>query len=324
MSRSVPPRSDELEVSVIGPGRGECVIVHLGDNEWCIVDSCIPRGQKQPVAVEYLAGFGNGALSRVRLIVATHWHDDHIRGLASMLRQIPGADFACSQALNTDQFVTLVESAGAAIQGGSGVDEFASIFQILLEKASAGRERNLVAPRFAIENRRLLQLLGQGRSYPAVVTALSPSDGTVKLALNDIATLIPNAGDTQQRITNQAPNRTSVALWVETGTRQVLLGADLEHSGRSREGWLAVLSAHKHFTSAKVFKVAHHGSINADCPDVWTKMLVDDPIAVITPFSSGKTLPQGSDLKRMGTRTTQLYCTSFWTRKASGTRFARR
>jgi hypothetical protein len=227
-----------------------------------------------------------------------------------MLRQIPCAGFACSQALDTDQFVTLVESASATIQGRSGVDEFASIFQLLLERVSEAREKKLAAPTFAIENRRLLQLSGNTRSFPAAVTALSPSDGTVRLALSDIATLIPNAGETQRRITNRAPNRTSVVLWVEAGTRRVLLGADLEHTDRSREGWLAVLSAHKDPTSATVFKVAHHGSVNADCPDVWAKMLVDNPIAVVTPFNGGKTLPQISDLKRIGTRTERLYCTS--------------
>jgi hypothetical protein len=227
-----------------------------------------------------------------------------------MLRQIPDARFACSQALNTDQFAVLVESAAAAIQGGSGTDEFARVFQILLEKESSGREKELVAPIWAIENRRLLQLSREGRPFHATVTALSPSDGTVKLAFKDIGTLIPRPGDTQRRITNRAPNRTSVALWVETGVRRVLLGADLEHTGSFRDGWGAVLSACTGLTQAAVFKVPHHGSNNADCPELWTKMLIDDPIAVVTPFNGGKPLPQRADLQRLQGRTSKLYCTS--------------
>lgn len=309
MSRSTPPKLDELEVSIIGPGRGECVIVHLGGNVWCIVDSCIARGHSEPVAVEYLNSFENGALRRVRLIVATHWHDDHIRGLASMFRQMPDAHFVCSQALNTDQFLTLVESVGATIQGLSGVDEFASIFKILLERAPDQKARKLASPKWAIANRELLHLAGGAHSFPAAVTAVSPSDGTVKLALNDIATLIPRVGDLQTRITNQAPNRTSVALWVEAGTRRVLLGADLEHTHHSGEGWMAVLASHSDPTTATLFKVPHHGSPNADCPEVWARMLVPNPIAIVTPFSSGRSLPQRSDLRRLRRYTDRLYCT---------------
>ncbi len=309
MSRSTPPKLDELEVSIIGPGRGECVIVHLGGNAWCIVDSCIARGHSEPVAIEYLSSLENGALSGVRLIVATHWHDDHIRGLASIFRQMPDARFVCSQALNTDQFLTLVESAGATIQGLSGVDEFASIFKTLLKRAPDEKARKLASPMWAIANRELLHLAGGTHSFPAAVKAVSPSDGTVKLALNDIAQLIPKAGDLQTRITNRAPNRTSVALWVEAGTRRVLLGADLEHTHHSGEGWMAVLACHSDPAAATVFKVPHHGSPNADCPEVWAKMLVPKPIAIVTPFSSGKSLPRSSDLQRLRRYTDRLYCT---------------
>ena len=41
MSLAAPPRTDELEVSLFGPGVGECVIVHLGAGEWMVVDSCL-------------------------------------------------------------------------------------------------------------------------------------------------------------------------------------------------------------------------------------------------------------------------------------------
>ena len=278
MNRSTAPSPDDLEVSIIGPGRGECVLVHLGNNEWCVIDSCIARGRDEPVAVEYLNNLKNGALSGVRLIVATHWHDDHIRGLASMLRQAPDARFACSAALHTDNFLTLVEAAGSTIQGRSGVDEFASIFQLLVERAAGGKPKKLATPVFAIESRRLLLHLVEGsRAFPATVTALSPSDGTVKLAFTDIAQLLPKAGEAQRRIINRAPNHTSVALWIEVGTRRALLGADLEHTGHPGEGWMAVLASHRDPKAATLFKVPHHGSVNADCPEVWAKMLIEKP-----------------------------------------------
>lgn len=308
--RSTPPRPDEFELSLIGPGRGECIVIHLGDNEWCVVDSCIPRGLNEPAAVEYLSQFENGALERIKLIVATHWHDDHIRGLASTLRRSLAAQFYCSQALNTKNFAILVALMSTTIQGSSGVDEFASIYEFLQERASAELPAKLITPKFAIENRTLLKLEGGPRSFPASIKALSPSDGTVKLAFKDFAQLIPRAGEPQRRIVNRAPNSTSVVLWVEVGKRRALLGADLEHTGQPGEGWVAVLDGHMESEAASVFKVPHHGSANADCPEVWKEMLIDKPIAIVTPFNGRKGLPSHSDLQRLKARAGDLYCTS--------------
>ena len=46
-----PPSPDELEISLFGPGRGECVVVHLGNNDWLVVDSCLDNTSSQPVAL---------------------------------------------------------------------------------------------------------------------------------------------------------------------------------------------------------------------------------------------------------------------------------
>ncbi len=227
-----------------------------------------------------------------------------------MLNRAPNAQFSCSMALDTDNFFMLVEAAASSIQGRSGVDEFARIFDTLIDRAPKGKAKRLTAPMFAVESRRLLDLKGPGRSWPAMVTALSPSDGTIKLALNDIAQWVPKPGDSQIRMTNRAPNRTSVALWIEVGSRRVLLGADLEHTGVEGEGWIAVLASHKDPNPATVFKVPHHGSANADCPEVWTTMLVQNPIAIVTPFNGGAGLPQLGDLRRLARRTRNLYCTA--------------
>lgn len=309
-NREDPPQRDELEISIIGPGRGESVIVHLGDNEWCVVDSCLARDTRQPVALEYLRGFGNRAEENIKLIIATHWHDDHIQGLSSLLASTPNAHFGCSAALDTLNFATLVEVAKESTQGGSGVDEFKTILDILKARGeTAGIPQHLVSPSLAIENRCLIMLPSDGRSFQASVTALSPSDGTVKRAFSDIAIWLPRAGDAQRRIPNQSPNKTSVALWIVAGDRRALLGADLEHTANEGEGWRAVLASRQDVNAANIFKVPHHGSRNADCPEVWTQLLYENPISIVTPFTSGTGLPRASDLRRLAGRTSHLYCT---------------
>jgi hypothetical protein len=311
VNRSTPPKGDELEVSIIGPGLGECVILHLGDNAWCVVDSCRARNGNESVAVEYLSNFNNDALGGVRLIVATHWHDDHIQGLTSLLRQAPNAQFGCSTALRSEEFATLVEAAAESTQGKSGVDEFGSILNLLIERRDPKRPKGLVSPVLAIENRKLLHLAKPGRSFSASITALSPSDGSVRLALAEIGKLIPKENTPQRRVINRSPNHASVVLWVEAGSRRILLGADLEHTRRIGDGWVAVVNSSTGPNRATMFKVPHHGSDNADCPEVWEKMLVPDPIAVVTPFNTGGApLPKPTDMERLRSRTSNLYCTS--------------
>jgi beta-lactamase superfamily II metal-dependent hydrolase len=294
---------------VFGPGRGECVLVHLGNNEWCVIDSCIARGSGQPVAMEYLNSFQNRAVGGIRLIVATHWHDDHIHGLAAILREAPNARFACSGALDEDIFRELVALSEFAVPGRSGVAEFASIFELLIARQEQGAQHHLVSPMYALSNRKLLSLQGSGRPFPVGIISLSPSDGTVTAFYWEIAKLMPNAGDAQRRIVSQPPNHTSVAIWIEAGQRRALLGADLEHTGKPGEGWMAVVASNQQTVPAAIFKVPHHGSANGDYSQVWTQLLKPEPIAVVTPFTAGVRLPKKSDLDRLCSRTPHVYCT---------------
>lgn len=82
------PNENEIEVSVFGPGYGECIVIHLGKNEWLIVDSCLNPQTKNIATIEYFASIGV-SLDAVKAIVATHWHDDHIRGLSKLLNNCP-------------------------------------------------------------------------------------------------------------------------------------------------------------------------------------------------------------------------------------------
>lgn len=313
MNRETPPANDEFEISVIGPGRGECIVLHLGDNVWCIVDSCVSRGQSESVAIEYLDGFKNGALDGVKLVVATHWHDDHVRGLTSILKRVPKAEFYYSAALRVPQFIQLVRTYQVADPAGSGTKEFGTILQELEKQQNPNAQNRINPPKQAVENRRLLSLQGNGRSFPAAVTALSPSDATHALATLEFARLLPKPGQSQRRITGFEQNHTSVVLLVEAGPVTALLGADLLHTLAQNEGWNAVLACHANHHNQKrasFFKVPHHGSENADCPEVWTRLLTNNSIAVVTPFVAGVRLPKSSDLKRIGARTDELYCTT--------------
>ena len=101
-----------------------------------------------------------------------------------------------------------------------------------------------------------------------------------------------------------------VVLWVRVGDCRILLGADLEHVKGLTEGWNAIVqSAERPPGRAGVFKVPHHGSGNADCPEAWAELLVSQPIAVVTAYTPSR-LPRPEDVNRLSGRAEQLLLTS--------------
>jgi hypothetical protein len=101
-----------------------------------------------------------------------------------------------------------------------------------------------------------------------------------------------------------------VALWVECFDKVVLLGADLI-KGPTGCGWTGILSEFNPSKTASLFKIPHHGSPNADHPDVWDKLLQDDPVALLAPFSGGRRpLPGKSDIERINQRTSKSFITA--------------
>ena len=62
---------------------------------------------------------------------------------------------------------------------------------------------------------------------------------------------------------------------------------------------------------ASVYKVAHHGSRNADQPRVWDDMLIEKVYALLAPFTlAGIKLPTIADTSRICKRTTNAYMTA--------------
>ena len=101
-----PPKDSEFELSLFGPGYGECIVLHIGGGKWVIVDSFC-GSNSTPRAIRYLEEVGVNPKESVCLIVATHWHDDHIRGMADLVKTCRKANFCCSSALLKKEFLAL-------------------------------------------------------------------------------------------------------------------------------------------------------------------------------------------------------------------------
>jgi hypothetical protein len=305
---SQAPENDEIEVSVFGPGYGETVAVHLGLGDWLLVDSCLKKKPNLPASINYLRQLGINPSSAVKLIVASHWHDDHVGGLASVLDVCHGATFCCAISLQPKEFVTLVQAHRSSID--RGVQEFAKIMSILRERASSGRSASQ-GPQWAFENTRLWQ-----RNSGAVtgeIFSLSPSSSSVTLALNEISQLIPQNNEQKKQLIATQPNQVAVVLWLKLGDQSIILGSDLEEEkSDSGRGWSVIVdSTTKPTGTAQIFKIPHHGSENGHHPRVWSEMLVNEPFAILTPFvNGGVSLPKRGDVKRICEITPNAFSTT--------------
>jgi len=304
--RGPSPRSDQIELTLFGPGYGECAVVHLGANRWLVVDSCVDSTSGIPAALRYFDTIGVSARDAVRMIVVSHWHDDHVRGLAEIVTSCPNASVCCSSALTKEEFLAhVLNYENIMTQGASsGVREIAQALRIMRERLSR--------PKRALANRPVLSLPADDAADPCVVTTLSPSDEEYDRFLGGIGSMVTQARQTKYRAAPLRPNHAAVALWVETGETRLLLGSDLEERGDVAIGWSAIIqSTERPPGRAAIFKVPHHGSVTGHHDNVWTEMVSQSPIAVLSPFHRADiTLPSVRDVARIVKIAPETYITT--------------
>lgn len=260
----------------------------------------------EPVAIWYLKNLGVDVARDVRLVVATHWHDDHIKGLADTLMECRRAAFCCASVLTHSEFLATanVLNSNNSLKGGSGTREIMAVHELL--NKDFGRSPSLRA----IQNRLLWPMTkDEAEELRAHVWSLSPSDAEYELFLQRISSEMPGVRAPKYRIPSQGPNNTAVVLLVESEQSCALLGADLEERGDNRTGWAAVLSSRLALAKpAACFKVPHHGSINAHNDTVWSGHVASNALAVLTPYGRGrKRLPSVEDISRISGLTDRAY-----------------
>lgn len=307
---ALPPEISQIEVSLLGPGYGESVLIHLGNNKWIIIDSCIDSKTLQPAPLEYLKSIGVDPETAVVLIIATHWHDDHVRGISKVLSACSNAKFCHSAALRDKQFLNYVFTFGERnpISAGSGTEEWIKVLDVLNDRPAirAGMNRKV----------HYMSANESGHGEECSVWTLSPSDKQVELFLRSITKFIPKKEIkhrvTKYRATQPDDNHQCIVTWIEIGEHSILLGGDLIETADPDSGWSVIVkSKERPQRDAAIFKVPHHGSKNAHNDDVWSKMLSPQPYAIVTPHNRGKKkIPSPSDVARIEAYTSNGYATA--------------
>jgi len=309
MSTSELPGTDIVEVSIFGPGKGESVLVHLGNGKWIIVDSCVDPATNGIPAIEYLDGMGVSLDRDVLMVLGTHAHDDHIAGISRALSFCKSAFFACSSALTGEEFVSILEEDFQAELGlrKSAYSEYRKILDIVDDRRKAAGGKRFL--KRAVEALPLIDETWQDGSK-CRVTALSPSHEAVTRALRILANASIAVEGKPRRPFRGDPNEFSVVLWIESFDKIILLGADLVN-GPVGCGWMGILSEFAPTEVASLFKVPHHGAPNADHPEVWERLLAKDPVALLAPFSGGRRpRPDAADVDRISARTRRAFITA--------------
>lgn len=310
-SRAIPPAPEEIEISILGPGFGESVLIHPGAGRWLIFDSCIDARHGRPAALNYLDTLGVPPAA-VALIVATHWHADHIRGLASMVEACAAAQFCCSMALNNREFLSLANLYAAVPRRlPAGPEELHRAFQTIIARRGSDGYRPIKWLRSNMELYADRHRFG-GKDVTIRIHALSPGDESITRAIEDLAAYHIACRESHQpsQLTVGSPNHICVAMMVQVGEHHVLLGSDLEDTGDPLTGWSAVLSSASQ-PPAEVYKVAHHGSQSGHVDRVWTQLLHPNPLALLTPFRWGRhRLPNAHDRERILSLTDRAYITA--------------
>jgi len=267
-----------------------------------LVDSCTATGASEPASAEYLRQL-NIPAENVKAIVASHWHDDHVRGMSRLVRQYPNATFFYPAVFSNKEAQAFLAAYSGEInpQLTRGTGE--------LYRSLMSRERSV-----AVKNR--VEILS-GTSPEFRVFAFSPTDAALSQFLAHIFEYIPRE-DLSLPIGHAppiSPNLSSVVLHVDLGAEALLLGADLE---RHEAGWDAVIADEwcRGKVRAGVVKIAHHGSITGDHPDIWTQLAMQKPLGLISPFNNGRhTLPKAADVMRILSNTREAFITSGSSRK---------
>ena len=223
MEMGPPPGQGDLEITLLGPGYGESVVLHVGGGVWVVVDSCL-NANGSPQALRYLQSIGIDPATAVDLIVATHWHDDHIRGIAELVKACKKATFCCASVLCQKEFLI----AAYAIEerhlsgGSSGMRE---IYDVISQLKQVPARLKL-----ALANRLIF------RRGDCEIWALSPNDSNFLGFLKAISGLLSKEGESKRWIPSLSPNNVAVALWVKVKDIALLLGSDLE-----KVGWVEIL-----------------------------------------------------------------------------------
>lgn len=346
------PDVDVAEVTLIGGphGYGESVVIHIGNGEWIIVDSCIDPSTKECLPLSYLQKMGVDIANRLKYVICTHWHKDHIDGISQLLEAC-GSDTIFALSCAEDRKTLVYEYASNFDYTGRSkiLEELTNTFRIVSQKQIKVKR---------VEQDKLIFKKGNVQCF-----ALSPSEFEIRQFETNIASamsrfnrvvdeiskmvqepsqIIEEATDIQHEFFKSIKNvldeegaeddivknsvrdlveykdankieknNRCVAMLISFGLHHVVLGADLEVSCID-SGWHSVIGCEcMNGIKANLLKIPHHGSKTGYLKEFMDHCIEPQATAKLSTWITGaKTLPESKILKEYHAHTSNLFITN--------------
>ena len=310
------PPEDQIQIVVFGPGFGESILMHLGNRNWFIVDSCLNE-EGVPVSISFLKNIGVNVTNEVQAVIATHWHKDHTMGLYQTLSECKAAKFVVSATLRNENFNAFLKVHNLNTNSSGSTIGDVEILRCYDEVINNRGE----SPKF-VQQGQEIWVASKGElkhNKPVQILALSPSEFQLYEFLLKIGTEMDfikgrsNTTPIKKRVVSlDTENDISIATLVTVGEFSILLGADVEMSNNPAFGWNNIVDNYKRRNpKSHVVKVPHHGSESGHSEEMWKYLLKRNPISIITPwYLAGRSLPTLQDLQRVKKLSDSVYLTS--------------
>ncbi|MDZ7762071.1 MAG: hypothetical protein U5L00_17695 [Desulfovermiculus sp.] len=153
--------------------------------------------------LRYLQDLGVEVERQVKHIVASHWHDDHTRGLSRLVEACSRARFWCPVAMTDKEFIQYAELHAETFskQATGGTTEISRVFRVLHAQK---RRRSGIAPNVLIHQNQVCSIY-----------SLSPSTDRHDDFLQNLAAQMPRVKSVQKRACALEPNLLSAAMWID-------------------------------------------------------------------------------------------------------------
>ena len=305
------PLEEEIEVSLLGTGGGygESVVLKINNNDWAIIDSCVDPTTEKPLAISYLEKIGVNLVSDVKIVICTHWHNDHVRGLSKILKTCHNALFCMPSVHDTKKFLKLVNLDYSKIEKGSisSFNEFKDCIDII----NSRREKRIKRLKSDLVVYSDEMLIDEDNIIEVELFSLSPSEAVIAHFDKEISTLFSELNMSKKLVTEKSPNHKSAVIYFRYGEFSALLGADLEISNKNDEGWNDIYNNSVVVKNKSIiYKIPHHGSSNGYNKEIYEKLVDPKAIKKLSPWNSGRKLPKTEMLKKYSEHGDDLYITS--------------
>ncbi len=297
------PMADELEVTVLGCGYGESIVVHRGENDWFVIDSFIHKTtrdggvvERTSAALAYLKSIDVGP-ARVGEVFLSHYHEDHAAGF-QFLAEATDATFHWPPLLN---------------RHGTGAERRPDrlLVEAVLDQLIEVDERRRRAGVSQLRDAKVA--LNQRRADIASKFWVHPSKPPIKGVLEvlaPVATYLNHEFPGLTKPTRKAEknrNLSSLVLQLTVDDVSMIFGADLENDVQL--GWAAVrdelddrAKGGDRRPPASLVKIPHHGSRGAVHPRFYDLLVDPSAIAILTTQDHGTTSLPNDDAARLAPR----------------------